>query len=843
MIGSLALATLRTRKAAFAGSFLALLCAAALVAACGVLLETGLRGGVPTERYAGTPIVVAADQSLHWTKEKKGKTKVKSKPLTERARLDAAVADRLRAVPGIAAVVPEVTFPATVLERSSGDEVWGHAWDSARLTPFTLRAGRAPVAADEVVLGSTDGVRVTSSGGTRVGEQVTSTDGVSVGAQVTIQATGVPGRYRVVGLADGGPESVFFSAAEARRLAGHDGKVTALGVLPRAGADTDALAEAVTAAVAGTGAEVYTGKERGALEFRDAEQARVMLISLGGALGGTSLLVAILVVVGTFALSIQQRQREIAVLRAVAATPRQIRKMIGREALAVGAAASVPGAFVGLGLAFWLRSRFVELGALPDTLDLSLSPFPVFAAVLATVAAAWTAARVSSRRTIRIRPTEALADAAVEPSRVGVFRTIAGLVALAAYIVLLVVLRGLNTEAAASPVTFLTVVLAAVAVALLGPWLTRAATAVLAAPLRLSRGPGFLAAANTRADARRLASVVTPMTLAVAMTGTILFVQTTMDHAADEQARAGTTAGYALTGVAGVPGPAADAARKVPGVGAVTEVVHTTLRVGRDKYPAQGIGPARGTLDLDVREGSLDHLAAGTVALSATAAERRDTRIGDSVTITMGDGVKVTARLVAVYERGLGFGDVTLPYELVAGHVDRPPADTVLIKADPSAHPALAEIARAMPGLRLLDGDALHARSSNAAEVNLVAMGLIIAFTAISLVNTLAMATGDRSRELAALRLAGTTRRQILRMLRWETLLLVLVGTVTGTAIAAATLSAFATGMAGTPVPYAPPLACLGLLAAVTAAALAATALPARVLLRADPADVIRARE
>ncbi|SEG69280.1 putative ABC transport system permease protein [Thermomonospora echinospora] len=832
MIGLLALATLRARKAAFAGSFLALLCAATLVGACGVLLETGLRGGIPTERYAGTPVMVAADQSLHWTKHKKDKAKVKSKPLTERAWLPESVAGRLRSVPGAAAIVAEVTFPATVVERAGKAPSWGHAWDSARLTPYTLREGRPPTAPGEVVL-----------------------DQGRVGEEVTIQATDAPARYRVVGVTRErlpSQTSVFFSAGEARRLARHDGQVTALGVLARPGVDTGGLARAVTAAVNGTGAKVHAGSARGPLEFRDADQARVMLISMGGALGGTSLLVAVLVVVGTFSLSIRQRQRELAVLRAVAATPRQVRAMIGREALAVGVLAAVPGAALGGPVvASWLRSRFVELGALPDTLALARSPFPVAAAVAvaATTAAAWIAARVSSRRTLRIRPTEALSDAATEPPGTGRVRAFAGLVALAAHVVLLVVLSGLDTEAAASPVTFLTVVVAAVAVALLGPWLTRATTAVLAVPLRLSRGPGFLAAANTRAAAGRLATVVTPMALAVAMTGTILFVQTTMGHAAQRQAEAGTTAGYALAGIAGVPDQAADDARRTPGVTAVTRIVHTTLRVGQDKYPAQGITPAgaSATLDLDVRDGSLDRLTDGAVALSTTAAGHRNARIGDRIALTLGDGAKVTSRLVAVYERGLGFGDVTLPFDLVAAHVDRPLADTVLIKADPAAHTALAGLARTYPGLRVLDGDGIRAaqrdRQATTAQVNYLAMGLIIAFTAISLVNALAMATGDRLRELAALRLAGVTRRQVLRMLRWETLVLVLAGATTGTAIASATLTAFATGMTGTPSPYAPPLAYAGLVATVTALALAATALPARILLRTKPAEAIRARE
>src|SRR5581483_9523865 len=111
-LAGLALSTLRARKGGFAAALLALFLAAALVSACGTLLQTGLRGGTPTERYAGTPLLVAADQDLHLVKHKKGRTKVKTKPLAERAWLDAGVADRVRAVPGVRDVVPELTFPA-----------------------------------------------------------------------------------------------------------------------------------------------------------------------------------------------------------------------------------------------------------------------------------------------------------------------------------------------------------------------------------------------------------------------------------------------------------------------------------------------------------------------------------------------------------------------------------------------------------------------------------------------------------------------------------------------------------------------------------------------------------
>lgn len=813
---SLSWRTLRSRKGSFAGAFVALMCAAALITACGVLLETGLRGGVAAERYAGAPIMVGADQSIHWTKHKKHKTK--SKPLAERAWLPADIAGRLRAVPGVTKVVPEVTFPA----RTPRGTAEGHAWDSAALTPFTLAAGRAPRTDAEVVVDARAGLRP--------------------GADLVVVATAAPKTYRVVGVtAQALPRQtgLFFSGGEARRLAGRPGQVSAIGVFP-AGAEP-----AVRAALAGTPAKVYAGGARGRLEFTEANQAAVTLVSMGGALGGTSLLVAILVVVGTFTLSIEQRRRELALLRAVAATPRQVRRMIGGEALLVGTVAGLLGAAGGLAVARWLRSLFVDHGVMPPDLRLVVSPFPMAAGLLATLLAGWAAARVSVRRTARIRPAEALAEAAVEPRTPPLARTLAGLVMLAGHVTLLAVLRTLDMEAAATPVTFLAVVLAAFAVALLGPVIARLATTLLGPPLRLSRVSGHLAAANNRANTRRLATVIAPLTLAIGMTCTILFAPATLSAAATRQAHDGVTAGNVLSGR--VPREAASAVRALPGVRAATAMLPTTIHAGRGKYGAQGVTPAglARTIDPDVRAGSLDRLGEGGMAVSTTAAGHMHARLGATVSLTLGDGTPLRARVAAIYGRGLGFGDVLLPYDTVAAHVDDPLAPQVLV-AGGSAD-ALRQAVRAYPGVRALSTERAQAlreaRQNKNAEVNLVIMGLIIAFTAIAIVNTLAMATAERSREFALLRLVGTTRRQILRMLRAETLTVTLTGTVLGTAIALGTLSAYGAGMTGSARPAFPPGAYLAVVAVAAALALLATSVPGRIALATRPAEAIGARE
>ncbi|WP_420000368.1 ABC transporter permease [Streptomyces boninensis] len=843
-----ALQTLRARKGGFIGAFLALFCAAALVTACGILLDTGLRGTIGTERFAGTPVVVGGDQNVHQTtiKEKKGKKKVKhkAKPLAERVWLKESEIGKLRGVEGARAVIPEVTFPASavadgqVVPGVDDKPSYGHAWDSAALTPFKITDGTAPKSDRDVVIDS----------------ELAGRAGIKPGQKLTVQATGAPQEYRVAGIATatGGElkqqTSMFFATAEAERLSGRPGQAAAVGLLPKKGVDGDELAAQAEKALAGTKAQVHTGGERGPAEFLDASKARVKLVSMGGAIGGTSLLVAVLVVVGTFALNIQQRYRELALLRAVAATPKQVRKLIGREALFVGAAAGALGSIAGLPVAYWLHSKFIDFKAIPETLEMTVSVFPFFAAIGAALLGAWAAARLSARRTARIRPAEALSEAAMEQRHFAWGRLLAGLLVLAGGIVLLAVLSMLHTEPASSPVTFLCVVVLSVAVSLLGPVLVRAAVAVLGVVLRSSRVGGHLAAANARAGARRLASAVTPLALLVGMACTVLFVQTTMGGASTAQARDGNRADWVVAGGVGVPDEAADKLREVSGVSAVTQVVQSQVRVGLDKYPVQGVsaeGLSR-TWDPDVVEGSLKGFGNGSIAVSEIAADHHKLHPGSTLKLTLGDGTVKKLKVAAVYSRGLGFGDMTLSHELLSRHVDNPLSSSVLVKGTADRE-QLAAALKGFPGLGVLDraqvDDVRAEVAQSNAEVNYVAMGLIIAFTAIAVVNTLCMTVSDRSREFALLRLVGTTRRQVMGMLRIESLLVFLIAAVLGTAIAFAVLTAFSIGMTGAAQPSVDPLMYVGVLGFAAVLALLATLVPGRFAMGGRPADVIGSRE
>jgi putative ABC transport system permease protein len=208
--------------------------------------------------------------------------------------------------------------------------------------------------------------------------------------------------------------------------------------------------------------------------------------------------------------------------------------------------------------------------------------------------------------------------------------------------------------------------------------------------------------------------------------------------------------------------------------------------------------------------------------------------------------------VVAIYASALGFGDFVLPRARIADHVADPLDSEVLVKyAEGAAAPALdarlAALAERTPGLEVLDRDGLRAAEDQAAEanswVNYLMIGMLMAFVAIAAVNSLVMAVGERARELALLRVVGATRRQVIRMIRWEALAVIGFGVFIGLAVTAASMVPFSLAVANTAVPYLPWQIVAGVVAGAMLLGLGASELPARNALRRDPLELIGADE
>lgn len=844
-VWDIALATIRQRKAGFVAVFVAVLCGSTLVTALGVLFESSLRAGVPPQRYAAAAVVIGGAQTLPLAEDV-------DPFFGERVPLAAEAVGTIAAVPGVERAVGDVNVPVDLV--SVRGSAVGHGWSSAALTPFSLREGNAPSRAEEVVLDAELAQRV----GVGVGDRIDLAVGASPATYNVSGITAPPGADRL------GRQSVlFFSDSQARLLSGRPDQVDAIGVLARPGADPDALAEQIRSALSGTEITTYTGSDRGDVEFLDVGEARARLVVLSLGFAATAIMIVLLVVASTLALAIQQRRREFALLRAVAASRRQIHRMVGAEVLLVAGSAASLGAGPGVAVAYLLRSAFAAGGVLPADFGLALSPLPAVAAILLCVGSARVAGWVAARRPARISPVEALGEAAVEPPALHRFRVLAGWAAA----VLGVAASGLPTlipgEAAVAGAASSALLLVSAA-ALLGPRLIAGAVRLVGGPLRrMAPVGGFLAAANTLASTRRLAAAVTPLVLAITITSVQLFSQATVSAAAAEQARHGVVADFVVSSTGSGLGPrVTEAVRRVDGVEVAAPVARSRvlvphLQAGKPKvasYAAQGVDPDRlaRVLDLDLRSGSLDRLRGETVALSQLAAETLGVRVGSTIDLRLGDGARTRPTVVATYGRGLGFGDVTLPHDLLAAHTTLRSDQSILVRAGATAdRAALASALRGLaanhPGLVVLDRDGLAAAGQAQREAqswpSLIALAVLLAYIAIAVVNTLVMATAARGREFALLRLIGTGRAQVVRMIRIESLLVVGLATVIGTLATIPPLLGISLGLTESPIPAVSAGVYAAIIGATAALGLLAIGVPTRVAMRAHPVDAIGIHE
>jgi putative ABC transport system permease protein len=159
----------------------------------------------------------------------------------------------------------------------------------------------------------------------------------------------------------------------------------------------------------GAAGTVLTGDDRGALEPRADARTRWIGMQVLTAVAALTGFVTVFVVASTFAFTVTQRRREMGLLRAVGATPRQVRRMVYAEALLVGGVGAVFGVVAGVVLAPVMARVLVDAGFEPATYEVRYSPLPLLGALvlgpLVALAGAWAAAR----RAARVRPLEACA--------------------------------------------------------------------------------------------------------------------------------------------------------------------------------------------------------------------------------------------------------------------------------------------------------------------------------------------------------------------------------------------------------------------------------------------------
>ncbi|MEW1872842.1 FtsX-like permease family protein [Streptomyces caelestis] len=839
----LAAQTVRFRKGGFVATFVALAAGVAVLMTCALLVESGWRYRGEPERYGATAAVVADRELRVAGPTVFGETEYTTVTLPERGGVRAALTGELAAVPGVARAVGDRAI-AVATTVAPDLPTTGHGWASAALAPYRLVSGEPPRADGEIA----------------VDARIADGRGLAPGGTVDVIAGGESRPYRVSGVvetdgASGDGAALFFTDARAARLDPHPDRFDAIGVLTEPGADRSAVLAAVRRVADGAGATTYTGDERGPAAQPEAAAARDLTLQAGGAFGGYAAMIIGFVVAGTVGLSVRHRRRDLALLRAVAATPGQVRRMLLAEVGLLALVAAAVGVPAGLLATRCVRDELVSREFVPDGFAVRGGMLSAAAVTVAVAAVALLAAWIAALRVTGIKPTEALGEAAVERGPGSRTRMVGGLVCLAAAVSLTAFTGAASGQTAlgAAVSMLYTFVLA---VALLAPWINQAAARFLGPVLRAVWGDsGYLAAANLRANARGTVAVLTALVLSVGFGGTVWFLQDNLQRQTVVQSRDGVLAQYALTGAAGLPASATADARRIPGVLAATGVRRTSVvvpgRLEAQVVAAQGIDPkgVERTMDLKVRSGSLAGLREGTVAVSTAQADAAGWRLGDRAELWLGDGTPVTLRVVALYERGWGFGDVTLHTKTLAGHTVTGLDDHVLVRTAPDADAgtALAALARRHPAAAVVDADRLTGDIAQDLAVsgwlNKLLVAVLVGYAVLAAANTLVMAALARTRELALLRLVGVTRRQVKRMVHAEQAGLLGVALAIGGAIAAVTLTTIVNAVAGQRVPHVPAAGWAAVVGGTVILALVATVLPVGRLLRTPPVEGIGIRE
>ena len=843
----IALSTLAARKSGMLGAFAAAALAVVLVVSCGILLDSSLRAPIRVQRLADAGVVVQS----HTTFSGGGTVGIS---LPERVRLPVTTAARVRNVRGVQQAIADRSFDARIGDRTGrvvtgpgGLPVIGHGWASAALTPFTLTRGRAPHSPSEIVLA----------------DDFAAHAAISLGRRLPIATATARGRFTVVGIARASNRRlparetpVFFRDDTAARLSGSGGQADLVGVILERGADASIVAARIRSVLGGQGLRVLTGAQRGEAESPDDALSREDTVAGLTVFALLAAFVALFVVASTFALSVQQRHRELALFRAIGCTPRQVRRMVAGEALLVAIAATVVAAPIAV-LAAWLElGPFTRAGMVPEGLHLAIGWLPFVAGLGIAILTTQIAAFASARRAARIRPTDALREASVQRRPLTLLRGLAGLAALAGGIAV-VTASGGGSEDSAPAATMVWMI----AVALLGPLLALPFVWLIGLPLaRLSRGPGLLARANARANLRRVASMATPMVLAVSLVATVFFGKAMLQQQATSQTADRTTANLVLSApsAAGL-SPGLDAAvRRVPGIRQASGMLATSVVVAADganlrAFPARGVDAASltGVVDLGIASGSLNDLHGNALAVGTDGATRFGWHLGDRVRLWLGDGTPVTLRVAATFTRPLGFAEIVLPRALVAGHVTHPLDDAVFVTSEPAARRAsvitrLEAFAHKYPGLEVSTRAQYERQLASAARHQdseaYALLGLIAAFCALALVNAIVMSTAERRREFALLRLIGAGRQQIWTMIRAETLITAAFAAAMGTLVALPGLAVLSNDLTGSPFPSVPLWLYGCLIAAYVLLGFAATVLPTRLALRSEPVTAMTAR-
>lgn len=762
--------------------------------------------------------------------------------------IDEAMVATVARVPGVEVADGSVAGFALVLDKEGepiqpggAPTLGGTASGDDRLAgDFSYRQGRKPHGPRELALDAA----TAEKGGFELGDTV---DIVYEGGRRSFTLVGTIGFGETDSLL--GATFAGFDLPTAQEIAGKQGKVDEIGVKAAEGVTPAELRDAINAALP-DGFEALTGEQvaaDGTAAVRDAMGIFTQVLLVFAAV---SLLVGSFVIWNTFNVLVAQRRREVALLRAVGATRRQVLGGVLAEAGVIGVVAGAIGLVAGVGLAAGIRALLTVVGIEVPTTSPAVETRTIVAAfsvgvvvtIVAALAPAWTAARVA--------PMEALRDAVPSATDVGPVRRVAG------WVLVLGGLGGLVTCAVIGNLplwTGLATLTTFAGLVAAGPSLARATARVAD---RGRRGGGWrLASRNVARNARRSAATALALTIGLTVVSAVAVTAESMKTSVSEAVSGGNRADLILqpagTGF-GLSPAAAALLRDREDVAEVVEFRSSTAKVDGTSTWLTGADTAGldQVLDLGIETGSLEALRPGRILVGEKKAEDLGVRVGDPLTVTFPETGDVRLEVAGTFSKGTFIGtSYVLTLEDYAANVTSKLDGAVLVNNadDDRAAAVKAEVKEALeayPNVTVSDPAELTEKTQDSVNqlLGLVTALLLLAVVVavLGIVNTLVLSVVERTRELGLMRAVGATRRQLRTVVRRESVLMSLLGALTGIALGTAAGVALSRALADQGIStLAVPAGMLGsyLVVAALVGVLAAIG-PAR---RASKVDVLQA--
>ena len=791
----LALRGLAARRLRTALTALAIVVGVATVMAASTITDTmrAATDSLSTSAYDGTDAVVAKKVAFE-----------NEYAIGGRPAVSADVLEQVRAVDGVGTAVGDVLGTARLVDRE-GEIVgtgpyFGVGFDSTTkgadaTSPFRLREGRWATAPGQVVIDA--GTAEKSD--------------YAIGDSIRVATAGPTKAYEIVGIAGfgevkslGSATFAVFDLETAQQAFGRDGFDDVL-VTAAAGVSGAELRKRLTAALPELQVTTAAAQDRFTLDGLSEFVGILRTILL--VLGGVAVLVGAFTIANTLSITVAQRTKELALLRAVGAGRRQVMRSVVVEALVTGVAASLVGIPAGIGLAKGLQGLFASFGLdLPST-SLQVSPAGVIGAFLVGTVVTLLASLVPARRATKVSPVAAMRDTATEkhPGRVArVARVVAG---------------------------------------------------VLGRPGEKVAGvSGVLARRNAMRRPGRTMATAAALTIGVALVSTVAIVgnglKTSSREGVEDLVKANLVVA-AHDGFSPVDPAAFTAAASAAGVTKATAIRNEEARAFGEPSGVDGIDPATagGVMRFDWTEGSdaaLTGLDGKEAIVVDTFAEQHGLKVGSSFTVESRSEGELDLTVAAIHHRHpfnpLYLGEVAVASSTFDEFFEtkEPRIGFVATNGDEAATKAIEAKLAPYTGVQVQTIDAYNDDQdemwNSVFGILYVLLALAVLVSLIGIVNTLVLSVIERTRELGMLKAVGMTRRQVRRMVRHESIVTALLGAtlgiVIGLTIAAIVTTIFADQGLGFAVPT---VQIIVFVVLAVGAGILAAALPARRASRLDP--------